>query len=119
VTGKFNAHGRIQEKESTETRLQRPIHFADLWNKDRTANGTFASISPVANRVTVGFGYPFTPSPGLTHLVNGRKRLGGSMRMQATDRAAAGRDSKEPSGGHRIRLHRRTGGGASVEGGGQ
>jgi predicted PurR-regulated permease PerM len=41
--------------------------------KDRTANGTFASISPVTNSRTVGFGYPFTPSPGLSRPVNVRK----------------------------------------------
>ena len=47
------------------------IQSPDL--EDRTANGTFASSSPVANRLTVGLGPLFTPSPGLTHLVNGRK----------------------------------------------
>jgi hypothetical protein len=47
--------------------------FRKVAFKDRTANGTFASISPVANSRTVGFGYPFTPSHGLTRPVTSEK----------------------------------------------
>jgi len=54
--------------------MVRPLRPSPAPTKDRTANGTFASISPVANSRTVGFGYLFTPSHGLTRLVNGRKR---------------------------------------------
>ena len=51
------------------------IALAEQWIvKDRTVNGTFASISPVGNSRAVGFGYVFTPSRVLTRLVNGRKR---------------------------------------------
>ena len=42
--------------------------------KDRTANGTFASLAPARNSTTVGFGFLFTLWHGLTRRVNGRKR---------------------------------------------
>ena len=42
--------------------------------KDRTVNGTFASISPVGNSRAVGFGSLLRACRVLTRLVNGRKR---------------------------------------------
>ena len=42
--------------------------------KDRTANRTFASISPVGTSRTVGFGSLLRACRVLTRLVNGRKR---------------------------------------------
>ena len=45
-----------------------------LWRKNRTVNGTFASLAPARNSPTVGFGFLFTLWHGLTRRVNGRKR---------------------------------------------
>ena len=41
--------------------------------QDRMANRICASVSPVGTSQAVGFGYLFTPSHGLTRLVNGKK----------------------------------------------
>jgi len=43
-----------------------PTTVGPSLGKDRTANGAFASISPVANSRTVGFGYLFAPNRGFT-----------------------------------------------------
>jgi len=43
-------------------------------SKERTVNGTFASVSPARNSRSVGFCSLLRTSRGLTRLVNGRKR---------------------------------------------
>ena len=50
--------------------------------KDRSVTGSSASISPNANSRTVALGYPFTTSPWITHLMNGRKKTRKSRLMR-------------------------------------
>ena len=69
--------GLAVEGDSTGYRCQRPRRLpgaATAANKDRTVNGTFASVAPARNSRTVGFCSLLQASRRLTRRVNDRRR---------------------------------------------